>query len=518
MKLENKIHLYSCFLILTLFSFYINYWSGSIGVFPIDTFLHYDAGYKILNKEIPVRDFWIIHGLTIDYLQAIFFYFFGVNWQSYLAHASFFNMLVTLSCFIFFNSIGIRLIYSFLLAIFFSVLAYPVSGVPFIDHHSTFFSLISLFIFWFGIKKENYFYFITIPLLLALAFFSKPVPAAYITILIGISLIVFCIKEKNYKPIIKIFYGIIILFFLLFLFLKTQNINIKLFIDQIILFPLSIGSERSENILGAALNRIPNFKFIILSLILIIFYLLKSKNYSKISNKKFFLVSIFIFFSIIMIGHQLLTKNQNFIFFLIPLNMGIVFFLIPKNEKKELTISIYLILTFALVLKYHERFNIKKKFHDLNYVKLENSLPASKIDKSLEKLMWITREFKDPNDEFNLINSALSEINNSKKNQLIITNYNFMDSISAKKIYSITRTFDDVTLPSNKNKFYKNFKIFIKNKLKKNNIEEIIILLPNQFIESQFKDSLELYLPKGCYEIENIEQGLSKIDMSNIKC
>ena len=217
-----------------------------------------------------------------------------------------------------------------------------------------------------------------------------------------------------------------------------------------------------------------------------------------------------------MIGHQLLTKNQNFIFFLIPLNMGIAFFLIPENKKKDLILCVFLVSIFLLVLKYHERFNINKKFHDLQNVKLKNSIPALAIDKSLHPLMWITSEYQDPNEEFDLIKSALLEIKNSNKKLLMISNYNFLDSISDKKIYSITRTFDDVTLPNKKNKFYKKFKSFIKDKIEKENIEEIIILLPNQIIEKKFKENIRSYFPKHCYKIKNIRLGLSKINM--IKC
>ena len=52
-------------LIILLFSFgfFVNFFYGSLGVFPIDTFLHYDSGYRILNGEYPIKDFWIIHVL-----------------------------------------------------------------------------------------------------------------------------------------------------------------------------------------------------------------------------------------------------------------------------------------------------------------------------------------------------------------------------------------------------------------------------------------------------------------------
>ena len=74
----NKLFLnknYIFYTILAVFSFYINFYVGSNGVFPLDTFIHYDNGYRILLGEHPVKDYWIVHGFLIDYIQAFFFKF-----------------------------------------------------------------------------------------------------------------------------------------------------------------------------------------------------------------------------------------------------------------------------------------------------------------------------------------------------------------------------------------------------------------------------------------------------------
>ena len=58
---------------LAIISCLLNFYVGSRGVFPIDTFIHFDQGFRILNGEHPIKDYWIVHGFLIDYLQAIFF-------------------------------------------------------------------------------------------------------------------------------------------------------------------------------------------------------------------------------------------------------------------------------------------------------------------------------------------------------------------------------------------------------------------------------------------------------------
>ena len=78
-------------LILILFSLLINQYYGNRGIFPVDSFAHFDAGFRILLGEHPFKDYWIVSGPFIDYIQAIFFYLFGVSWQSYVLHASLIN-------------------------------------------------------------------------------------------------------------------------------------------------------------------------------------------------------------------------------------------------------------------------------------------------------------------------------------------------------------------------------------------------------------------------------------------
>ena len=62
-------------LILAIYSFIINWFSGNIGVMPMDTFAFFDTGFSILKDKLPIRDFWIFTGLTVDYIQSLFFFY-----------------------------------------------------------------------------------------------------------------------------------------------------------------------------------------------------------------------------------------------------------------------------------------------------------------------------------------------------------------------------------------------------------------------------------------------------------
>ena len=94
MNFKKKIIFWSPYLFLGIFSFFINYWVGSRGVFSIDTFVHFDSAVRILKQELPIRDFWIVHGLFVDYIQAFFFKIFGINWKAYIIHGSIFKYMV----------------------------------------------------------------------------------------------------------------------------------------------------------------------------------------------------------------------------------------------------------------------------------------------------------------------------------------------------------------------------------------------------------------------------------------
>ena len=73
---------------LIFFSLLINQYYGNKGLFPLDSFSHFDSGFRILLGEYPFRDYWIVSGPLLDYIQAFFFYVFGANWQSYVLHLS----------------------------------------------------------------------------------------------------------------------------------------------------------------------------------------------------------------------------------------------------------------------------------------------------------------------------------------------------------------------------------------------------------------------------------------------
>ena len=84
-------------LFILIFSIIVNQYYASLGTFPLDTFYHFDLGYRILKGDIPFTDIWMVSGVIVNYLQAFFFYIFGINWTTYVLHASLFNSIISLA-------------------------------------------------------------------------------------------------------------------------------------------------------------------------------------------------------------------------------------------------------------------------------------------------------------------------------------------------------------------------------------------------------------------------------------
>ena len=60
-------------IILAVFSIFINQYFSNRGIFPIDSFLIFDAAYNILTDQHPFKDYWSITGPFLDYVQSLFF-------------------------------------------------------------------------------------------------------------------------------------------------------------------------------------------------------------------------------------------------------------------------------------------------------------------------------------------------------------------------------------------------------------------------------------------------------------
>ena len=485
-------------IIIFFFSFFINYYYSSLGVFPIDTFFHYDSAARILSGELPIKDFWIVSGFIIDLIQSVFFKIFGINWQAYIFHSSISNFLISLIIYYYFQNLKISKFSSLIFTLSFSTLAYTISGTPFVDHHAIFFLLASTILLIKVIDTEKNYLWFFITLLFFLSFFTKQVPAAYTMLAQGIIVFIYILFEKKFLIIKHLILNISFIIFLFLSLLFYFNIDLTDFYIQYIDYPRSIGSTRFLNFELTLNDFFNNYKFIIIPVVLIfIFKFKKNFNSSKEEIYSFLILCCFVLSSIF---HQIMTKNQIYIYFLIPILFGVLFKELDlTNHRFKKYFSILLLVSlFFITLKYHIRYNENRKFHELEGVNFETAIPANKINKKFYNLSWINPSHKgDPRNEITMIKKGIIYLEREKEEIMLFTHYLFLDSITKKKLNYPTRSFtiDGASMPVEGMKYFEFYKNFLINKIKSKKVKKVYFFKQEGISQNTLTD----YLDTDCY-------------------
>lgn len=502
-------------ILLALLAFLINYHYGFIGIMPMDNTVLFNGGYRVLKGYIPFNDYWLVTGPLLDYLNAFFFKLLDISWSTFIIHSSIFNSILAILSYYFFKKMNLSNTFSFIYSLLISILFYPVVGTPFVDHHSTFFVILAFYGLIIAIKNNNFNYLIIVPTLLGLSFLSKQTPAAYgiITIFIFILVISILNKKRRIEILTKSFIGTILaLLFLVLFFLLTQ-INLNDFYQQYISFGSSIGKTRLNNYEFNLINEIVKFKFISFFLFFLIIIFIKSKIDKVLDRDNYIIIIISITLSVVLIFHQMISLNQNFIFFLIPFLCGISHSYYKKIFKINYLLIFIITICFISTLKYHERFNEKRKFNELENIEISKSVDAIIIDKKLKGLKWITYlNPNNPQDEINNVLQAMSLFKKEATNKMLITEYQIISPIL--DIYDNSPNqwhHPSVSFPLKGNKFFKTYKSYFISKIKKNNIETIF--------ETREDENLiiSLLLDENCLVKERTGKMLIKIKL-NFNC
>ena len=316
------------------------------------------------------------------------------------------------------------------------------------------------------------------------------------------------------------FYGGLSFGILLLLFLLLQGIELKDFILQLFLFPQSIGASRYLNYDLNFKNVFLDYKFIYLFLFILIItninFLYKIRNYSK--SKKINIFIILFLFTISCIFHQIYTKNQIFIFFLIPILGSFSIFYLRDTKKNSFNYLKFFIIAscFLLSLKYTERFNVDRKFHELNNTKLENRINIDYFDKKFKGLKWITPNFENPYEEIEILEKLKTLLNDDKGNKMLITEYNFFSTILNESLNSPSRTYDNISYPNKNSKFFKEYQLFLIKKVKEKDIGSIYIMEPTKINQIRLNHLIFNYIPEDCFTLDYVDNYITKLEIK--KC
>jgi hypothetical protein len=274
-----------------------------------------------------------------------------------------------------------------------SIIAYPIAGTPFLDQHSTIFSLLALYSFILSIKTKLDFYWFFIPIFLGLAFLSKQVPAVYIGIIIMSASFVYFINNLNFKKILLLFTGTFFIIIIFSLFFIYNEISFLSFFEQYILFPLTIGEHRITSFFHTLeFNKlVTRFKLIHISQLVLLIIVIKNiiKNYKYLMSNEFLILISIIFTSYALIYHELLTLKQKFIFFIIPILLGFSHSYYEKNfSKKNYIVYLLIFLGIGSTLYYKITYGDNRRFQALENVNFNKSINSDIIDVKLKNLKW----------------------------------------------------------------------------------------------------------------------------------
>lgn len=501
------------YFVIIVFSLLISLYYGYRGVFPLDSFIIFDAGYKIQNKFYPFADYWSITGPFLDYIQFFFFKIFGLSWFSYVLHAAVINCLLSVISFFFFTNFGLEKKVSIFSSVCISILAYPSAGTPFMDHHAVIFSLISMMFLILGLINQKKIYWILSSVFLLFSFFSKQIPSAYLGILFTLIAVIFYFKIKKNNNFFYFIYGILITSSLFLLTFSLQGSKLNDILIQYVLYPQSIGSSRIENFQFDLNNIFFQFKFLyfsitplLISLVIILFNKKKENgNISHILILSFLLLSFCIF-----IYTQMITKNQILIFFLIPFFLTLSIFYTNKLFCKK-KLFFYLII-FVMILttgKYHLRFNENKKFMELVNADFKKAINAEILDKKLKGLKWISPNYiENPIYELNMLIQVKNILIQDKTNKIIMSDYQILPAITQTKLFAPNKWFDPLSVPNITNKYFNSYKKFFLKKLKEKEIQTVYVV---------GKKKLDYFIrvidDKNCFSLETINEISLKVNI-----
>ena len=213
--------------------------------------------------------------------------------------------------------------------------------------------------------------------------------------------------------------------------------------------------------------------------------------------------------------NQLITANQIFIFSLIPIMASLLHISLKKLKISNIIyfVLIFILLSFSTV-KFHQRYNIDRKFLDIEELDKNKAIDARVIDEKLKNLKWISK-YSEPQEEINLIIKAIETIKEDNRDKIIITHYQFFSLILNNNLNILNRWYlwDNNTHPTETHKYFSFYKKMINKNLSKNKIK-IIYLLGSEIEFEKIKN----YFADTCFKSTKVVEGeLSYHEIINCK-
>jgi hypothetical protein len=161
----------------------VNLCFSRMGFMPLDASIVFDGGWRILDGQVPWRDFTTPNGVVPAAIQALFFAIAGPTWFAFCLHASVVNGAFGVLMYVLLVVLRLPRPLAFFYALCGTFFFYPPVGVPFMEQHSFFFTLAAITAAVTGnyspSSRAQWWLWALVPALGLLAFFSKQVPFGF---------------------------------------------------------------------------------------------------------------------------------------------------------------------------------------------------------------------------------------------------------------------------------------------------------------------------------------------------
>ena len=163
------------------------------------------------------------------------------------------------------------------------------------------------------------------------------------------------------------------------------------------------------------------------------------------------------------------------------------------------------------VTKYHLRFNEHRKFNELEYIDLSKAVDAKNLSESLKGLKWITSiNPNSPYQELENLKEVVKFLQKNKKNKTLITDYQILAPISGIYDFSPNQWHHpSVSFPLKGQKYFKDYKNYFVQNIKKNKIEFIYETTENE------NTITELIINKDCFKKNRVSKMLVRLDLTS---
>ena len=203
---------------------------------------------------------------------------------------------------------------------------------------------------------------------------------------------------------------------------------------------------------------------------------------------------------------------------MIPLFLGLANIQLnnSKEKYKKFFNIILVTLCIGVTLKYHLRFNVERKFHELNNAKFSQAADAVYLSKKFAGLKWISPNSKSNDDilsEINYLKSFKEILKSDESKKIVLTNYSFFSILTKENVSGFSRWYpdDNSAFPRKGNKYFQNYKDIILSTFQKKKISAVYIL--PDIKENNLLD----YIDSKCFNRHELQFKIIKYE-TNDKC